>query len=126
MPKWRCYENWCRKKEHISIKFRSTKILTQGPSSPLIFSFLHLISYKQSLPFFKKAEVIRCRRDLVSNSEDYILMIFYHEFGGAVETGLARRWQLSTPRQNSCENYTFNHQPFGLRREFAIFTSDNN
>ena len=45
----------------ISVKFSSTKMLTQGPSSSLIFLFLHLISYTQSVSFFKKTKVIYCR-----------------------------------------------------------------
>ena len=51
----------CTNFDLISVKFLSTKMLTQGPSSPLKFSFLHLISYTQSLPFLKMAKVICCR-----------------------------------------------------------------
>ena len=36
-------------------------MLTQGPSSPLKFLFLHLISYTQLLSFLKKTKVICCR-----------------------------------------------------------------
>ena len=80
----------CTNFDLISVKFPPTKMLTQGLSSPLKFLFLHLISYTQSLPFLKKAQVICCRVKSTRLCFEFRRLHndFYHRFGDVVETGL--------------------------------------
>ena len=70
--------------------FRQISINKNAHTKPLISPQIFVSTFNYCFLFLKRPKSFAVAwnwRDFVSNSEDYI-MIFYHGFGGAVETGL--------------------------------------